>query len=1306
MDNFEITFELEENSEIDATFELDEQKEFDCLFEVNTSGTIDHNKLINRDMANQHPISAITELENELTELHQTDSDNYDTLNTKIDDTKADIQQDITSLSSTVQSNYNTLNNKIDTVNQELTSDIDNLAEDVAKDVLELQQNINTEATTRAESDTLLQNNINTLTDDVSSKYDTLSGLITNEISNRTQADDNLQVQINAKQPQGDYATNNRVNEVAQDVVLNKNQIEVAFETMASDKAELQANIDTVDDRVDVNEANIDTLTNTKADKSEIPSIPTDISAFNNDVGYITDSYHDVTKQDVIEDLGTIRVNAQIGAGLSTQVGDNTSNIAYLDEKVREIELFKFPNAVIIGEPNISNGQVSGFSTSNYMQFPFILDLHDQAFQIDFCFTTATNVTTQQNILDSNFGLALAIQNSKGVMAISSNGTSWNIGSATGSITIQPNTTYYARLTWNKLQYKTALSTDGVNYTEDMVLVGATRPYPRTIFIGGCDNVETGHTPHPFLGSINMNKASLTVMGNLIWQGMDDAGLATRADISLSNLDSLGEARFTAKQDKLTAGENITIENNVISASGGDTSDCVHITGEETITGKKIFTGGSGGSSSDVSLQTKNALAVGDQTQTNYTGIYNHRKCSGDSNYVNTAGFLVNSDGSAKFTHKRGSTTAIGTADDSYIRFNKTTLVYSDSSSATSEKDILHTGNAYNKTSIDNMLNNKQDTINDLSIIRSNATAGKSVSDIIATYGDIVTYNADDFQPKGDYASNTALTTGLNSKQDTISDLATIRDGASKGATALQSIPIAKANVVGGVAGGNWLTVNQTTGKMECGELTKAQFDSANGYTFIGKTTLNNVLADYTKSSNIKTINGESIVGTGDITIKSAPDLDNVTISKNSNDELQAIALIEDSKTYKPTDFARSDELNNPYSLLEYKYSELEITNNSWLKSNGQWNTKVMYPSAYEEVRRIGKKYGQNYFTWQVLGNTYYTDRIDVQPGDSVFKLQNNVFTQVGYVNDIEPNITFYVVNVGTNQATRDVITDYDFVCNETDETFRLPLKTKTSFVIDEGEENGIKYRIWNNGWCEQGGAVTGTGTQTILLTKTYSDTSWNFTYGQSHTATLAESKVLIPSTKRTDSFQLVMGGTAITIYWKASGYLASDQYTPQNLYYYVGDTVQNASLIDVAQITSALSNKVDINSKVIDGQWVGNYLLANNSTAIGTYTVDLSDYLPDDGYDYEVQCHFYLSRSDSNGTNTQLRLFDKFGDVNVSGTGCLEAHADGSNFQQSAQCGIIIVGANRLIYEKIENYKPAYADLYITAYRRLGTNE
>lgn len=227
--------------------------------------------------------------------------------------------------------------------------------------------------------------------------------------------------------------------------------------------------------------------------------------------------------------------------GTTVDINDTQNRVEDLEEKVEDLQLYKFPNATIIGDPTINNGQVSGFTANDYMQFPFILDLHNKAFQIDFCFTTGNDVATQQNILDSEFGLALAIKDGHGLMAISSNGTSWDIGSIAGTATIAPNTTYYARLSWNGMLYRTYISTDGSEYTQDMQLTSNLRPFPRTIFIGGCSGSLIGHTPHPFGGIINMNKASMLVSGQLIWQGMDDVGLATRADINLDNITETGK---------------------------------------------------------------------------------------------------------------------------------------------------------------------------------------------------------------------------------------------------------------------------------------------------------------------------------------------------------------------------------------------------------------------------------------------------------------------------------------------------------------------------------------------------------------------------------------------------------------------------------------------------------------------------------------------------------------------------------------------------------------------------------------------
>ena len=51
----------------------------------------------------------------------------------------------------------------------------------------------------------------------------------------------------------------------------------------------------------------------------------------------------------------------------------------------------------------------------------------------------------------------------------------------------------------------------------------------------------------------------------------------------------------------------------------------------------------------------------------------------------------------------------------------------------------------YTKTEVDTALDGKQDTISDLSTIRTNAEAGKDAADTIETYGDIVTHDVDEF---------------------------------------------------------------------------------------------------------------------------------------------------------------------------------------------------------------------------------------------------------------------------------------------------------------------------------------------------------------------------------------------------------------------------------------------------------------------------------------------------------------------------------------------------------------------------------
>lgn len=197
-------------------------------------------------------------------------------------------------------------------------------------------------------------------------------------------------------------------------------------------------------------------------------------------------------------------------------------------------------------------------------------------------------------------------------------------------------------------------------------------------------------------------------------------------------------------------------------------------------------------------------------------------------------------------------------------------------------------------------------------------------------------------------------------------------------------------------------------------------------------------------------------------------------------------------------------ELNNPYSLFDSKYSDHELFNLSWLKSNGQWNAKAVYPTAY----------------------------------DKLLKVYNGTETVEGLS-----------VKLSTEEYT-----DYDFVLNTADETFRLPLKTKLASgkaVVGNGMVLGLTDGTNNFGFQTITGQNIG---HTMVITGAYgkdigsaNGSSW-----------VGDNKVF-----------------GVTSDPAKSGIELSD--SDLYLYYYVGETVQNANLIDAGRIGEQLATKTDM---------------------------------------------------------------------------------------------------------------------------------
>ena len=99
-------------------------------------------------------------------------------------------------------------------------------------------------------------------------------------------------------------------------------------------------------------------------------------------------------------------------------------------------------------------------------------------------------------------------------------------------------------------------------------------------------------------------------------------------------------------------------------------------------------------------------------------------------------------------------------------------------------------------------------------------------------------------------------------------------------------------------------------------------------------------------------------------------------------------------------------ELCDPFVLLEPKYSESLLYNESWLRSNGQWNAKALYVSVYEALQ------------------VEYNSEIDA--GSTVTLPSGGAYAKRGLP-----------VKLSTEEYT-----DYDHVLNTSEETFRLALKT------------------------------------------------------------------------------------------------------------------------------------------------------------------------------------------------------------------------------------------------------------------------
>jgi hypothetical protein len=339
---------------------------------------------------------------------------------------------------------------------------------------------------------------------------------------------------------------------------------------------------------------------------------------------------------------------------------------------------------------------------------------------------------------------------------------------------------------------------------------------------------------------------------------------------------------------------------------------------------------------------------------------------------------------------------------------------------------------------------------------------------------------------------------------------------------------IAGVNNIASVVG-NGMTLGLTNGSTNVGimQYTSGPIFRGDGYgqnlpydhntnddTTVSRNSFVGVTTDPTKSGIEAQINQEKIIGTYFIQVATGAETEDNIINEI--------------------------ELNNPFSLLDYKYSEYELNNLSWLRSNGQYNSKAIYPAVYELLLKIYNgtetKAGVSVKLWTDTSATDYDFRINT--AEETFRLP------VSVNNSAQGYLYFYVGETVQNANLINAARIEEKISGKLD-------KSVVKAYIIETYVNGTSwYRLWSDNWCEQGGIITVSTNvykgQEVTLLKAYKDTNYHINAKNSIVTNDAGVQSLSVNAVAANANPLTNSTFAVALYaackscrWTTSGYIA-----------------------------------------------------------------------------------------------------------------------------------------------------------------------
>lgn len=355
-------------------------------------------------------------------------------------------------------------------------------------------------------------------------------------------------------------------------------------------------------------------------------------------------------------------------------------------------------------------------------------------------------------------------------------------------------------------------------------------------------------------------------------------------------------------------------------------------------------------------------------------------------------------------------------------------------------------------------------------------------------------------------------------------------------------------------------------------------------------------------------------------------------------------------------------ELNNPYSLFECKYADHELFNLSWLVSNDSYNgSNAVHPSAYQALL-----------------------------------VENNAEVAIGSTVTLPNGVKYTKQGLSVKLSTDSDITDYDFRLNTTEETFGLPLKNGNEHIPDYS--NGIVITSTNAFIVPSNGVVAGTidtgqrANKSIIINGRKIESVWGGDTAQDGCPFYAEVK---------------KGDSVVIERILTDEEFAKPTFYPfvgnGSLYYYVGETVQNANLIDAGRIEEIKANRSELDGNIVI-KFAENDLGKKPGSG-EIITISLDDYLPKDGNIYEV----LISGGSATDYNSWVYIYlgsdliengpGKYGMYFMRATSFSSTRAG----QASGQCWLPVgLGRYITIYNTVNGTAPTSTVIMAHAYRKV----